>query len=85
MDLCHGSYRLDLFQDDCFPSPRGHLAINQLIFFFQYSQITKIIPLMGESSHSYQHVRVGLLKDSSLMGTFSLPPPKIPIRLPLLI
>jgi len=30
---------------------------------------------MGESPQPYQHVGVGLLKYSSLMETFSLPPP----------
>jgi len=36
------------------------------------------VPLVGETLHPYQHVRVGVLKDSPLMGTFSLPLPLLP-------
>lgn len=54
------------------------MAIDQLTFFANNSQTNGSIPLVGESPPPCQHVRVGLLKDSSLMGTFSLPPPDIP-------
>jgi len=39
---------------------------------------TRSIPLAGESPQYYQHVGVVLVKDSSLMGTFSPPPHDIP-------
>ena len=36
------------------------------------------IPLLGQSNLKYESVGVGLLKDSSLMGIFPLPPPDPP-------
>jgi hypothetical protein len=61
-----------------FPHKGGIVAIDQLTFFASDSHVTGSVPLVGETLHSYQHVGVGLLKDSSLMGTFSLPPPLLP-------
>jgi len=57
------------------------VVIDQISFFSNNSQVTRSIPLMGETPHPYQHVEVGLLKDSSLMGTISFPPP-LPYPLP---
>jgi hypothetical protein len=37
------------------------------------TQTTKNIPFLGESEITYESVGVGLLKDSSLMGTFPTP------------
>lgn len=53
-----------------FPHKGGILAIDQLTFFASNSNVTGSVPLVGEALHSYQHVGFGLLKDSSLMGTF---------------
>jgi hypothetical protein len=36
------------------------------------------IPFLGQSDLKYESVGVGLLKDSSLMGVFPLPPPDPP-------
>jgi hypothetical protein len=33
------------------------------------------IPFVGDSQSAYMSVGVGMFKDSSLMGTFTLPPP----------
>lgn len=55
----------------------GILAIDKLTIFPYDSHVTISFPLVGETLHSYQHVGVGLMKDSSLMGTFSLPPPPL--------
>ena len=57
-----------------FPHKGGIVSIDQITLFSTNSQVTRIIPLVGETPHWYQHVRVGLLKDSSLMRTFSLAP-----------
>lgn len=61
-----------------FPHKGKILATDQLTFFAFHSHVTGTIPLLGETLHSYQHVGVGLLNDSSFMGTFSLPPPVLP-------
>lgn len=54
------------------------MAIDQKTFFAFDPNVIGIVPLVGEALNSYQHVVVGLLKDSSLMGKFSLPPPPLP-------
>lgn len=51
------------------------MVICQLTFFASSSHVIRSVPLVEEALQYYQHVRVGLLKDSSLMGSFSLPPP----------
>eukprot|EP00253_Pinus_taeda_P019999 PITA_19999 len=58
-----------------FPFQGGITIIDQLAFFPNSSQATGSIPLIHGSSQSLQNVGVGLLKDPSLMGTFSLSPP----------
>lgn len=56
-------------------SQKGRIvSIDQLTLFAFDSHFTRIVLLVGETIHSYQHVRVGLLKDSSLKGTFLIPP-----------
>lgn len=60
-----------------FPHKCRIMAINQPIFFTIDSHVTGSAPLVGETLHSYQHVGVGLLKDSSPMGTFLVPPPPL--------
>lgn len=50
------------------------VAISQLTFFTSDSRVTGSVPIVGETLHSYQHVRFGLLKESLLMETFFLPP-----------
>lgn len=64
-----------------FPHSGGIVAIDQLTLFATSSQVTGSTPLVGETPHPYQHVGVGFLKDSSLLGTFFLPPP-LPHSLP---
>lgn len=36
------------------------------------------IPFVGKMNSPYEYIGVGLLKDSSLMGTFVIPPPNFP-------
>jgi len=60
-----------------FPHKGRIVAIYQIPFFASDSHVTGSLPLVGETLHSYQHVEVGLFKDSLFMGTFSLPPPSL--------
>jgi len=62
------------FRKITFPFQGEITIIDQLAFFPNSSQATGSIPLINGNSQSLQNVRVGLLKDPSLMGTFSLPP-----------
>jgi len=63
------------FRKIAFPIQGEITIIDQLTFFPNNSQFTGSIPLIHGSYQSLQNVGVGLLKDPSLMGTFSLPPP----------
>ena len=58
-----------------FPHKGMIIAIDQLNLFSSNYNATGSVPLVGEALHSYHHFGVGLLKDSSLMGMFSLPSP----------
>lgn len=58
-----------------FPFQGGITIVDQIAFFPNSSQATGSIPLTHGSSQSLQNIGVGLLKDPSLMGTFSLSPP----------
>lgn len=55
------------FKTVAFPHKGGIVSIDQLTLFATNSEVTGSIPLVGETPHPYQHVRVGLLKDSSLI------------------
>lgn len=61
---------LTCFHMITFPCKGWIVAIDQIDFFSSDSHVSRSVPIVGETLHSYQHVRVGLLKDSSLMGTF---------------
>jgi len=65
------------FRMIAFPHQGGIVSLDQLTFFSTYSQVIGSIPLVAESLQPYQHVGIGLLKDSYLMGNFTLPPPDI--------
>jgi len=45
----------------CVPNPSSKYGMN--------------VPFIGDFSVSFESVGVGMFKDSSLMGTFSFPPP----------
>lgn len=60
-----------------FPHKGRIVATDQITFLASDSNVTRSVPLVGEALHSYHHVGVGSLKDSSLMGTFLLPSPSI--------
>jgi hypothetical protein len=59
-----------------FPHQGKVITIDQLAFFNSDSR-TSNIPFISKTTPGYENVRVGLLKDSNLMGTFPIPPPDI--------
>ena len=58
-----------------FPHKGTIIVINQLSFFSSASQVTESIPYIQLPQLEIQNIGVGLLKDSTLVGTFALPPP----------
>ena len=62
------------FRKIAFPFQGGITIVYQQTFLSNTSQVTGSIPMIHGSSQSLQNIRVGLLKDPTLMGTFSLPP-----------
>jgi hypothetical protein len=59
-----------------FPHQGKIVTVDQLAYFNSDSRIGNV-PLIEQISSSYEDVGVGILKYSSLMGTFPLPPPNI--------
>jgi hypothetical protein len=66
-----------LFHVIHFPHQGKVVTVDQLAFFSSDSH-TSNIPFIAKTPPSYENVGVGLLKDSSLMGTFPIPPPDVP-------
>jgi hypothetical protein len=60
-----------------FPHQGKVVTVDQLAFF-NFDTHTGNIPFIAKTSSGYENVDVGLLKDSSLMGTFPIPPPDVP-------
>ena len=63
------------FRKIAFPHQGRVTIIDQQTFLPNGSQVTGSILMIHGSIHSLQNIRVGLLKDPVLMGTFALPPP----------
>jgi hypothetical protein len=59
-----------------FPHQGKFVTVDQLAFFNSDS-ILATYPL-SQDTPGYENVGVGLLKDSTLMGTFPIPPPDVP-------
>jgi hypothetical protein len=53
------------------------ITLDQLAFFNSDTR-TGNVPFIAKTMSGYENVGVGLLKDSSLMGTFPIPPPNVP-------
>jgi hypothetical protein len=68
---------LTLFRVVHFPHQGKVVTIDQLAFF-NSDNCTGNVPFITKTPLSYANVNVGLLKDSSLMGTFPIPPPNVP-------
>jgi hypothetical protein len=65
-----------LFHVIFFPHQGKFVTINQLAFFHSDS-CTSNVPFIVKTPPGYENVGVGLLKYSSLMGMFPIPPPDI--------
>jgi hypothetical protein len=59
-----------------FPHQGKVTTVDQLAFFNSDTH-TRNIPFITKTPPGYENVDVGLLKDSSLMGTFPIPPPNV--------
>jgi hypothetical protein len=66
-----------LFHIVHFPHQGKVVTVDQLAFF-NSDTCTNNVPFIEKSSLGYENVGVGLLKDSTLMGMFMIPPPDIP-------
>jgi hypothetical protein len=66
-----------LFRVVRFPHQGKIVTVDQLAFFNSDTR-TDNISFIAKTPLGYENVGVGLLKDSSLMGTFPIPPPDVP-------
>ena len=55
----------------------GKIVIVNLLPFFSFGSLNGNVPYVGNTEIPYESVGAGLFKDSSLMGTFTLPPPNV--------
>jgi hypothetical protein len=60
-----------------FPHQGRVITVDQSAFFNSDSH-TRNVPFISKTPPSFENVSVGLLKHSTLMGTFPIPPPDIP-------
>jgi hypothetical protein len=68
---------LTLFHVVHFPHQGKVITVDQLSFF-NSDTCTGNIPFIAKTPPGYENVRVGLLKYSSLISTFPIPPPDVP-------
>jgi hypothetical protein len=66
-----------LFHVVRFPHQGKVIIVDQLAFFNSDTH-TRNIPFIATTPPGYENIGVGLLKDSSLMGTFPIPPRDVP-------
>jgi hypothetical protein len=66
-----------LFRVVRFPHQGKVVTVDQLAFFNSDTRHGNV-PFIAKTPPSYENVGVGLIKDSSLMGTFPIPPPDVP-------
>jgi hypothetical protein len=66
-----------LFRVVCFPHQGKVVTVDKLAFFNSNTR-TGNVPFIAKTPPGYENVSVGLLKDSSLMGTFPIPPSNVP-------
>jgi hypothetical protein len=57
---------------------QGKVMIVDQLAFFNFDSHTRNVPFISKTPPGYENVSVGLLKDSTLMGTFPIPPLDIP-------
>lgn len=70
-----------LFRMIQFPHKGKIVKVDQLSYCTSDPNSMDSMPFVGKMNTLYEDVGVGLLKDSLLMGTFSLPPPDFPSNL----
>lgn len=61
-----------------FPHKGKIIKVDQLFYYTLDTNSTGSIPFVGKLTALYEEVGVGLLKYSSLMVTFTFPPPNPP-------
>jgi hypothetical protein len=66
-----------LFRVLRFPCQGKFVMVDQLAFF-NFDSRTSNVPFISKRPPGYENVGVGLLKVSTLMGTFPIPPPNVP-------
>jgi hypothetical protein len=66
-----------LFHVVRFPHQGKIITVDQLAFFNSNTS-TNNVPFIAKTLPGYENVGVGLIKDSTLMGTFPIPPPNVP-------
>jgi hypothetical protein len=66
-----------LFRVVHFPHQGKVVTVDQLAFFNSDTR-TSNVPFIAKTPPGYENIDVGLLKDSSLMGSFPIPPPDVP-------
>ena len=69
------------FRMIAFPHKGTITVINQLSFFSFASQVTRSVMYIHLPQLEIQNIGVGILKDSTLMGTFALPPPMMSVEI----
>ena len=69
---------LSIFWVIMFPHKGNILKIDQFSYFSSDPASTDNIQHVGKMTIPYKDVGVGLVKDSTLMVTFSIPPPNVP-------
>ena len=57
------------------------MKIDQLSYYSSDPTSTDSIHHVGKSTIPYEDVGVGLIKNSTLMGNFSMPPPNVPCNI----
>jgi hypothetical protein len=67
---------LTLFRVVCFPHQGKVITFDQLAFFNSNTRSSNV-SFIAKTPPGYESIGVGLLKDSSLMGTFPIPPPDV--------
>ena len=67
-----------IFRLIMFPHKGNIVKIDQLPYYSSEPASTNSIQHVGKSTIPYEDVGVGLVKNSTLMGTFSMPPPNVP-------
>lgn len=67
-----------LFRMIQFPHKGKFVKVDQLSYYTLDPNSTGSIPFVEKMNTLYEDISVGLFKDSSLMGTFVMPPPNFP-------